>query len=271
MKPMQTLKRAAVNLKGAAEWYLYRRRYDHHAVLLLGLEKSGSTWLRNMFNALPGFHTYLPKHITPLDHSLRPGMFDPYRRRLAVVRLHTVWTPEASEVLRHEQVPYIVQYRDLRDTAVSWYFYVVEVQNRHVLHDKIAAMSLEQGLDWYIDRLLPVRARFIRDWRGHLDPEWGHEVSYEALRRDTVGTFGRLARACLGPGISDQAIAAAVEKNSFRRVTGRNPGEEDRKAFVRKGVSGDWRNYFTPAQKDRVKATAGELLIELGYEKDLDW
>lgn len=270
MKTTLYLKRSAVSVKGAVEWYLYHRRYLHHTVLIIGLEKSGSTWLRNMFNALPGFHTYLPRHVTPLDHSLRQGMFDPYRRRLAVVRLHTVWTPEASEILRHERVPYIIQYRDLRDTAISWYFYVAEVQNKHVLHDKIAAMSLEQGLDWYIDRLLPVRARFIRDWRSHRDPEFGHELSYEALRTDTLATFSRLARACLGD-IPDHVLAEAVEKNNFRRLTGRNPGEENRKAFVRKGVSGDWRNYFTPAQKDRFKAAAGELLIELGYEKDMNW
>lgn len=270
MITMTDLKRGAVNVKGGLEWWYYRNQYARHVVLIIGLEKSGSSWLRNMFSALPGFHNYRPRHVTPLDHSLRLGMFAPYRRRLAVVRLHTVWTQEATDILRQERVPYVIQYRDLRDTAISWYFYVAEVQNNHVLHDKIAALSLEQGLDYYIDRLLPVRASFIRDWRSHRDPELGHEVTYESLRADTIGVFGNLARSCLGD-IPDAVIAAAVEKNSFRRVTGRNPGEENRKAFVRKGISGDWRNYLTPDQKERFKATAGDLLVELGYEKDTNW
>jgi sulfotransferase 6B1 len=40
----------------------------------------------------------------------------------------------------------------------------------------------------------------------------------------------------------------------------------------RKGQSGDWRNHFTDAHKRDFKETAaGELLIELGYEKDANW
>jgi len=36
-------------------------------------------------------------------------------------------------------------------------------------------------------------------------------------------------------------------------------------------VAGDWRNYFTARDKEIYKEEAGELLIRLGYERDLDW
>lgn len=39
----------------------------------------------------------------------------------------------------------------------------------------------------------------------------------------------------------------------------------------RKGQSGNWRQEFDEEVKERFKAVAGDLLIELGYEKDLNW
>ncbi len=260
----------AVDAKAALEWTFLRKRYTRNVVLIVGMEKSGSTWLRNMFNALPGFHSFKPKHNSALDDTLRPGMFEPYRHRLAVIRLHTPWSEEATDILRQSNVPYIIQYRDLRDTAVSWYFYVTQVQSRHVLHDKISAMSFDEGLNYYIDRLLPERVRFIRNWRTHRDPQLSCEVTYEALLADTIAEFGRAARFCFGD-IPDDVIVRAVKQNSFQSVTGRQPGEEDQSAFVRKGITGDWQNYFTPAHKERFKAVAGQFLVEIGYEKDLDW
>ncbi len=39
----------------------------------------------------------------------------------------------------------------------------------------------------------------------------------------------------------------------------------------RKGKIGSWKEYFTPEQKQLFKEVAGDLLIELGYEKDNNW
>ena len=39
----------------------------------------------------------------------------------------------------------------------------------------------------------------------------------------------------------------------------------------RKGQIGAWKEYFTQEHKELFKKTAGQLLIDLGYEKDFDW
>lgn len=39
----------------------------------------------------------------------------------------------------------------------------------------------------------------------------------------------------------------------------------------REGQIGCWKKYFKPIHKDCFKIVAGQLLIELGYEKDLNW
>jgi hypothetical protein len=39
----------------------------------------------------------------------------------------------------------------------------------------------------------------------------------------------------------------------------------------RKGIAGDWKNYFTPELKETYKESIGKFLIEFGYERDLSW
>ena len=40
-------------------------------------------------------------------------------------------------------------------------------------------------------------------------------------------------------------ISGIVSKYKFEVLANRNPGEEDRQSFYRKGISGDWKNYFS--------------------------
>jgi hypothetical protein len=39
----------------------------------------------------------------------------------------------------------------------------------------------------------------------------------------------------------------------------------------RKGKPGGWQEHFTVKNKQVFKEIAGDLLIQMGYEKDLDW
>jgi DNA gyrase/topoisomerase IV subunit B len=71
--------------------------------------------------------------------------------------------------------------------------------------------------------------------------------------------------------VSKGIIQKVVSKYSFENQTKRKPGEENTNSFLRKGVSGDWKNYFNEEAKDIFKRHAGDLLIKLGYEKDLNW
>jgi hypothetical protein len=67
-------------------------------------------------------------------------------------------------------------------------------------------------------------------------------------------------------------VERCIEATSFERLSkGRKRGEEDSSSFHRKGVAGDWRGVFTERDKEVFKEAAGELLIQLGYERDDDW
>ncbi|MEO8481269.1 MAG: sulfotransferase domain-containing protein [Acidobacteriota bacterium] len=72
--------------------------------------------------------------------------------------------------------------------------------------------------------------------------------------------------AFLGIDASHDVVARCVEAASFRALSGgRERGTEDAHSFFRKGVAGDWRNWLTPAQRDRFATEAGDLRRAMGY------
>ncbi len=66
-------------------------------------------------------------------------------------------------------------------------------------------------------------------------------------------------------------IQDLLERSSFRFYAGRERGQEDRKRFYRKGIAGDWKNHFDDEEKRIFKEVAGDMLVRLSYEKDLNW
>ncbi len=97
------------------------------------------------------------------------------------------------------------------------------------------------------------------------------EVRYEELLDRTEQEARRLFE-FLGADADEQIVKQCVEAASFeRRADGRERGQEDSTAFLRKGIAGDWRNVFNEEDRRVFKEAAGDMLIELGYEKDYDW
>ena len=52
---------------------------------------------------------------------------------------------------------------------------------------------------------------------------------------------------------------------------GRTAGQQDVGSGRRKGQAGDWKNYFTPRDRELFAATAQPALERFGYETDDGW
>jgi len=66
--------------------------------------------------------------------------------------------------------------------------------------------------------------------------EWMHKNIIREIR--TIVNF-------LGVDVSENRIIRVCEKHSFKNRYGRNPGDEHRKnQWGRKGIIGDWENWF---------------------------
>jgi len=88
------------------------------------------------------------------------------------------------------------------------------------------------------------------------DPETNLKRVFEFLK---IRNNASLVRKCLG-------------MNTFEKLSkGRRPGEENKGSFFRKGVIGDWKNYFSEENVVTFKKIAGDTLIAAGYEKDNNW
>ncbi|OIQ30639.1 MAG: hypothetical protein BM564_00020 [Bacteroidetes bacterium MedPE-SWsnd-G2] len=63
-----------------------------------------------------------------------------------------------------------------------------------------------------------------------------------------------------------------IYKHDFYfKSQGRAKGQLKENSHYRKGLSGDWINYFNENHISHFKDNYGELLIKLNYEKNLDW
>ena len=167
----------------------------------------------------------------------------------------------------------VVILRDFRDTCVSWAFHVARrtgkweglfdgPDGRNLDNDLLRAM-----LTYYAKKQdFACYSGFVSD-----RPEQVAMVRYEDMKRDLAATLKGVF-SFLGVDSTDALVKNCIQANTFEKSAGgRRPGQEDAGSFVRKGITGDWRNHFSPQNVETFKEIAGDMLIAAGYEKDDQW
>ena len=195
--------------------------------------------------------------------------------------------------------------RDPRDILVSSYFsdrysHPVYREEFEQFREQLNSVPFDEGLRLELDRRT---AEFdaLANWDYH-HPDI-YETRYEVLTVKPTDEFtsilsflgipmhaagaaplGDRARVALNRGlrrldlgtlpvkaIPHEFLRGIIEVRAFDKLAGRSKGQEDPKSHYRKGVAGDWKNHLDGANKDLFKERWGQLLIDLAYEKDLDW
>ena len=85
-----------------------------------------------------------------------------------------------------------------------------------------------------------------------------------------LSTFKELMEHCR-INMSEDILSSLLEKHNFKKITGRDLGDESHNHHYRKGVPGDWKNHFTAEHKNAFKEKYRSILIDMGYETDSDW
>lgn len=217
---------------------------------------------------------YIPLHRFDLVLASRffPSRMRLYKEGPGLRALYQNWF---NFQLKKSPVRKFVVIRDIRDALVSLYFSLKVshplISNnvgdgRKVLNE----LSFEDGFLYLIKQRGNAISDVQRTWIPVCREGKALLVRYEDLIADELVTFSRILGYCQLE-VDPKYVRGVVERNSFENMTGRHKGEEDITAHHRKGIVGDWRNYFTDKIKDEVRKQFGKLLIDTGYEKDLNW
>lgn len=167
--------------------------------------------------------------------------------------------------------------RDLRDLLVSLYF---SEKNSHASGFKwvdrhrasMKNMGVETGLMFLLEdeNGLCKQAERQASWLNK-STIFKHKIfKYEDLVEDDHKMMSKVLKYC-NIKVEPDHFNMVMKNNSFEALAGRKRGKENINHHYRKGVAGDWQNYFTPKLKDEFKKRYNHILVAGGYEKNDRW
>ncbi|XP_037795593.1 sulfotransferase 1 family member D1-like [Penaeus monodon] len=198
------------------------------------------------------------------------------------IKTHLPFSVLSPDLVNSCKVVYVA--RNPKDVAVSFYH-----QQRLVKSAEYVGSFREYILDfWCQDHLL--RAPY---W-SHLAEGWARRhhpnvlfLFYEDMKEDFLRELGRL-NSFLETGLTESQLLAVAHHASFSGMKSRgatNPtaalqeagnfkkGEAD---FIRKGITGDWTNFFTPDLEEKFEEwmekwqpTSREIPFKYHIEKEM--
>lgn len=190
----------------------------------------------------------------------------------SVISAHCVYSPEFDALLRSQGIQTVCILRDPRDTAVSHMRYLQE-RPRHPAFGEYMALADDH------ERLMySIRGGKLGEYLlGSLDERYRSFTGWEREGGAALVKFEEL----VGPegGGSEQSqrgaarrvanhLGITLDERELKEVCGQLFGKG---RTFRKGQTGGWREALTEEHREAVKEVVGPLLIELGYEEDLDW
>jgi hypothetical protein len=288
-------------LSGIIEAVLSRQLF-----FICGAPKSGTTWLQRLLDAHPQIMCAGEGHFTDKIAQPLAQLFDEYNRHYQLVTERVYQGRPYYRPLGKESYIYLIvaiacltmaqrglnnhtrcvgdktpRYclfldmlreifprakflhiiRDGRDTAVS----VLHHANRAGIKD-----VLVQGSEPYYKQISMAALAWKQNVRiatqfGEKQPEITFDTRYEALLNDTESELKRIL-SFLTVDDSVDTVRACIEEASFKKWSGREQGDEAKDSFFRKGIAGDWPNYFDDKALGLFQKETGDLLEKLGYE-----
>jgi hypothetical protein len=254
----------------AAVWWAAGRR-----VILNSIPKCGTHLLQSLLLAIGvPFYTnelYVNDERAPalLDDMLMHG-------RGRAILGHLVVSDSYRTIAARRQARILFITRDPRDQVVSHVFHY-RTHTDHPLHP------------YFRDRVPDLDAALMAGIRGFGPGPEGHLADVDTFYRYFLGwkdvpgvystTFERLIGAEGGGSAQQQLqevhnilrhVGAPLRGGRVARLVARRVFSRQSPTF-RAGRIGGWRQYFNDDHVRAFKEVAGQLLIELGYERDTAW
>jgi hypothetical protein len=181
-------------------------------------------------------------------------------------------TPEnVSFLCQPDRVNYFI-YRDPRDMLVSQVFFATDMHEEHGMHEYY------NSLPGFSDRLKVAISGIDRDGLYMVNVKQRYEGVFEWLEQRNVMCI-RFEDLINNRDVTLNAMLDEVEGTGYIIPTPRPQALsilvdaiQPRKSHTfRSGKTGGWREHFTEEHRKLFKDVTGDLLVQLGYEKNNDW
>ena len=188
--------------------------------------------------------------------------------------------PEIVDILAGVQFASFFLLRDPRDVVVSHAHYLSSMAASHIHHEYFAQdlSSMDERIRTSIagrrdpNRLVEKQASDFPDIYQRFRPymDWLKTPGILVLHfEDLIQEIDRSIQRILDHTLERGFLLNCSRETALSRIIhSLNP---ERSPTFRKGSSGDWKNAFSKENQALFKKIGGDLLIDLGYEKDLDW
>jgi len=181
-------------------------------------------------------------------------------------------TPENASFLTSDGRINFFIYRDPRDMLVSQVFFATDMHEEHGMHDYY------NSLPDFATRLNVAITGIDHDGLKMVSVKQRYEGVFQWLEQKNVMCI-RFEDLINNRDASLLAMLDEVEKAGYKIPTPREKAlsilveaiQPKKSHTFRSGKTGGWKQQFTDEHKKLFKDVAGDLLVQLGYEKDNDW
>jgi len=265
-------------------------------LIFFGHHKCASSWATNVINCI--------QKVTGYEISHQPG------ENIAPTKLIVYRNSKYEYVKRYKKFKGFHIIRDPRDIVVSAYFSHLKTHSIELmpvldeLRPKLQNSSIEEGLyiemdflqsifkdlyEWNYDNKDILEYKFEeitsltdQDFFFEIFNSWDivakHQNPFAYSKLYLKSLANKLYNRKVTPQqfkdikIPEKLLAQYVSRNTFKSLAnGRDKNQEDVNSHYRKGIPGDWKNYFSEEHKEYFIEKYDDLLIKLGYEKNNKW
>lgn len=244
-------------------------------VLVNSIPKSGTNLLKGTLFYLLDTEEFFHVDATMPAKKIQDILIN--KSKEGIITAHLFYRPGLLDLLKELDFKVFLIIRDLRDVVVSYFLYRTYTKEDEKNSSSLSESYYYKNLPNDEERLLRAILKF---WLGEKNIGEVYEaykpwfncndilvVRYENLigpegggdRESQIKEIKRIVD-YLGLEINSQKIQEVARKIFYRKS-----------AKFRKGQIGDWKNHFNEEHKKVFKKVAGQILIDLGYEKDFNW
>ncbi|XP_078367358.1 sulfotransferase 1B1-like [Oculina patagonica] len=241
--------------------------------------KSGTTWVQEIvwqiFNEGQVKSSHIMQKVPFLEAATHTKVPHPAMDTLPsprILKTHLPYHTTPKSATEDTKCKYIYVARNPKDVAVSFFKFAEALKSvgngYHGPWEFYAKLFVEGNVTWNF-------------WNDHVLGWWKHKddpnvlfLKYEDLQKDLLSHVRMIAN-FLNKPLSDDLISRIAEQCTFSGMK-KNPesyaikNEEGESSLLRKGVVGDWKNYFTPELNERFEKEVLAKLKGSGLEFDCE-